>query len=247
MIEPFEDSKALREKVIATCFDMRDRLGYFVGTWGNISVRLGDGLLVTPSRMSYEQVTPDDLVVVSWAGKVLRGERVPTSETELHRQILLERPDLGALIHSHSPWASVCACAHRSIPVLSDDMAEVIGGEVRCSRYAPAGRHRELAGAVREAIGPDAGAVLIGNHGVVAGGRDLDEAVIACQFVEKAAMILVHAEALGGVKPIPETLWREERDRYLHKYGKAEDVAELFGHDTDGSRDAPVSGGDGIE
>ena len=228
-VTPFQDTTELRREVIAACFYMRDRLGYFVGTWGNISVRLAEGLLVTPSRIKYEDIQPDDLVVVGWKRGVLRGHRVPTSETELHRQLLLERPDLGAIIHSHSPWASVCACAHRPIPVLSDDMAEVLGGEVRCAHYAPAGRHRELAQAVRKAIGPDACAVLLGNHGVAAGGRDLAEAIVASQFVEKAAMILVQAQAIGGVVPIPEVLWREERHRYLYKYGKPEDVADILG------------------
>ena len=183
---------------------------------------------MTPSRMIYDEVTPDDLVVVGWEGGVLRGNRVPTSEMELHRQILRKRPDLGALVHSHSPWASVCACAHRSIPVLADDMAEVIGGEVHCAPHVAAGRHRELAQAAAESIGPDACAVLLGNHGVVAGGRDLAEAVVASQFVEKAAMILIHAQAIGGVRPIAEELWREERHRYLYKYGKPEDLAELL-------------------
>jgi L-fuculose-phosphate aldolase len=223
-----QDSIPLRQAVIETCLLMRDRLGYFIGTWGNISVHLEEGALVTPSRMIYEDVTPDDLVVVGWEGGVLRGNRLPTSEFELHRQILRKRPDLGALIHSHSPWASVCACAGRAIPVLADDMAEVIGGEVRCAPHVVAGRHRELAAAAADAIGPDACAVLLGNHGVVAGGRDLAEAVIASQFVEKAAMILIQAQALGGVRPIPEALWREERDRYLHKYGKPEDMAGLL-------------------
>ncbi len=222
------DTPDLRQAVLRTCLLMRDRLGYFVGTWGNISVRLEDGLLVTPSRMAYDDITADDLVVVGWEGGVLRGSRLPTSEFELHRQILRKRPDLGALIHSHSPWASVCACAGRAIPVLADDMAEVIGGEVRCAPHAPAGRHRELANAAAETIGPDAWAVLLGNHGVVAGGRDLAEAVVASQFVEKAALIFIHAQALGGVRPIAEELWREERHRYLYKYGKPEDMAELL-------------------
>jgi L-ribulose-5-phosphate 4-epimerase len=223
-----QDAMELRQAVIRTCRFMRDRLGYFVGTWGNISVRVGEGLLVTPSRMDYDAIAPEDLVVVGWEGGVVRGDRVPTSEVELHRRILRQRPDLGALVHSHSPWASVCACAHRSIPVLTDDMAEVIGGEVRCAPHVPAGRHRELAQAAAEHIGPDACAVLLGNHGVVAGGRDLAEAVIASQFVEKAAMILIQAEAIGGAKPIAEELWREERDRYLHKYGKPEDLAGVI-------------------
>ena len=225
---PLADTVALRQEVIAACFFMRDRLGYFIGTWGNISVRVQDGLLVTPSRMKYEEVQPDDLVVVGWQGGVVRGQRVPTSETELHRQIMLERPDLGAIVHSHSPWASVVACAHRTIPVLSDDMAEVIGGAVCCATYAPAGRHKELAQAARAAIGPDACAVLLANHGVVAGGRDLAEAIVACQFVEKAALTLIQAQALGGVQPIPEELWREERHRYLYRYGRPEDVAEIL-------------------
>jgi L-fuculose-phosphate aldolase len=222
------DTRELREAIIATCLLMRDRLGYFVGTWGNISVRVEDGLLVTPSRMNYDLLVADDLVVVGWQGGVVRGRRVPTSEVELHRQILRQRPDLGALVHSHSPWASVCACAGRTIPVLSDDMAEVIGGEVRCAAHVPAGRHRELAQAAADAIGPDACAVLLGNHGVVAGGRDLAEAVVASQFVEKAAMILVQAEAIGGVRPIAEHAWREERHRYLHKYGKPEDLEGII-------------------
>ena len=223
-----DDTIDLRQQVIDTCFTMRDRLGYFVGTWGNIGVRLTEGLLVTPSRMDYEQVKPDDLVVVAWEGGVVRGHRTPTSEMDLHRQVMLKRPDLGAIVHSHSPWASVCACAHRSIPVLVDDMAEVIGGQVQCAAYAPAGEHRQLARHASEAIGPDATCVLLGNHGVVAGGRDLDEAVIASQFVEKAAMILIHAEAIGGVKPIAEPLWRQERQRYLYKYGTAEDMEGLL-------------------
>jgi L-fuculose-phosphate aldolase len=222
-----EDVPELREAVIRTCLFMRDRLGYFVGTWGNISLRLEEGLLVTPSRMSYDEMTPDDLVVVGWESGVLRGSRVPTSESDLHRQILRKRPDLGAIVHSHSPWASVCACAHRSIPVLTDDMAEVIGGEVRCAPHVPAGRHRELARAAADSIGPDACAVLLGNHGVAAGGRDLAEAVVASQFVEKAAMILIHAQAIGGAQPIAEELWREERHRYLYKYGKPEDLAGI--------------------
>jgi L-fuculose-phosphate aldolase len=228
-VTPQKDASELRWEVIRACFTMRDKLGYFVGTWGNISVRIEDGLLVTPSRMKYEEMKPEDLVVVGWEGGVIRGERVPTSETELHRQILLARPDLGALIHSHSPWASVFACARRAIPVLTDDMAEVVGGEVRCSHYVPAGRHRELAKAARDAIGPDACVVLLANHGVVAGGRDLAEAIIASQFVEKAAMILIQAEALGGAVPISESLWREERNRYLYKYGKPEDLEEVIG------------------
>ena len=222
--EPYKDTLGVRERVIEACFQMRDQLGYFIGTWGNISVRVKEGILITPSRMQYEDIKPADLVVISYEGVQIKGTRVPTSESELHRQILLERPDIGVIIHSHSPWATACACAHRSIPVICDDMAEAIGGEVHCSEYQPAGRHRAMAEAARRAIGPDACAVLIGNHGVVVGGRDMNETIAACQILEKAAMALIQSEALGGARPIPEELWREERHRYLYKYGKREDL-----------------------
>jgi len=214
---PLADCLELRWEVIRTCFLLRDRMGYFIGTWGSVAVRVEDGVLTTPSRMKYEDVKPEDLVVVDWEGKTLRGHRPPNPDVELHRQALLQRSDLAALIHSHSPWASVCACSHRSIPVLTDDMAAVIGGEVHCARYVPAGRDRDLARAAREAIGPDACAVLLANHGVVAGGRDPAEAVVAAQIVERAAMILIQAEALGGATPISEQHWRAERIRYLEQ------------------------------
>ena len=224
---PFEDTTNLRGEVIETCLLLRDKLGYIIGTSGNVSVRVEDGVLVTPSRMKYDDVKPEDLVVVGWDGRIARGHRLPTSECEMHRRLMLDRPDFGALIHTHSPWASICACAGRSIPVLSDDMAEIIGGEIQCSRHVPSGKHREMTAAVREAIGPDACAVLLGNHGAMAGGRSLEEAVAACQVVEKSAMTLVLGQALGGVQTIPEEAWRWERDRYLNRYGKPEDLAEI--------------------
>jgi len=227
-ITPFQDTRELRQAVLDTCFLMRDTLGYFVGTWGNISARLKEGLLVTPTRANYEELKPEDLPVVSWEGVPLKGERLPTSETELHRQLYLERPDLAALIHHHAAWSSVFACAHRPIPVITDDMAMVVGGEVRCAPYMPAGRHHELAQAVRAAIGPDAQAVLMSNHGTICGGRTLEEAVLCCQFVEKAAMIFLLGQQLGGVQPLAEAQWREERDHYMLKYGKAADLAGVL-------------------
>jgi L-fuculose-phosphate aldolase len=220
---PLADCLELRWEVIRTCFLLRDRMGYFTGTWGSVAVRVDEGLLTTPLRMKYEDVKPEDLVVVDWEGKTLRGHRMPNPDVELHCQVMLHRPDLAALIHSHSPWASVCACSHRSIPVLTDDMAAVIGGEVRCARYVPVGRDRDLARAARDAIGPDACAVLLANHGVVAGGRDPAEAVVAAQIVERAAKILIQAEALGGATPISEQHWRAERIRYLEQPSKPEE------------------------
>jgi L-fuculose-phosphate aldolase len=240
-VTPPPDGIELRWEVIRTCSLLRDRLGYFIGTWGSVAVRIEAGLLVTPSRIKYEDVKPEDLVVVDWEGRPLRGHRVANPDVDLLRQVLLERTDLGALVHSHSPWASVCACSHRSIPVLTDDMAAVIGGEVRCARYIPAGREQDLARAARDAIGPDACAVLLANHGVVAGGRDLAEAVVAAQIVERGAMIFIQAEAIGGVTPIAEQHWRAERTRYLRQPSKPDEPAPALVRVPSASRQEVVS------
>ncbi len=218
MTEPLPDSPELRQSIIDACRRLRQG-GYIVGTWGNVSVRLADGLVITPSALDYDLLTPDDLVVVSWQGQALRGDRVPSSEVELHRQLLLARPDLGAVVHTHPPSASALACAHRDLPVMVEDMAQIIGADVRCTSYTPGGRHQALAAAAVAGMG-EGTAVLLANHGVVVAGRTLAEAVIATQVLEKAAFIYLSAVPVGGIVPIPAEMVAEERHRYLYKYGK---------------------------
>lgn len=225
---PFQDSTALRNEIIACGLRLRDQLGYFISSWGNISVRVEKGMLVTPSRVEYHLIVPEDMVLLSWEGKRLEGNRVPTSECEMHRQLMLERPDVGVWIHHHGQWSSVLAGAGKSLPVVADDMAELVGGEVRCAPHIVAGKHIELAHTARNTIGPDAWAVLLANHGAVCGGRTIDEAIACCQIVEKSAMMFLFGTLLGGVRPIEESLWREERERYLFRYGKPEDLKDVL-------------------
>jgi L-fuculose-phosphate aldolase len=221
---PFQDTLELRNEIIACGLHLRDKLGYFISSWGNISVRVEKGMLVTPSRVEYHMIVPEDLVLLSWEGKRLAGSRVPTSECEMHRRLMLERSDVGVWIHHHGPWSSVLAGAGKSLPVVADDMAELVGGEVHCAPHVIAGKHVELACAVQKAIGPDSWAVLLANHGVVCGGRTINEAVACCQVVEKSAMMFLLGTLFGGVQTIEESLWQEERERYLFRYGKPEDL-----------------------
>jgi L-fuculose-phosphate aldolase len=219
-----DDTIGLRQEIIAACLRLRD-LGYFIGTWGNIGVRVRQGLLVTPTRLDYAQMQADDLVLVDWEGRRIRGNRLPSSEMELHRQVLALRGDLAAIVHTHSPFATAVAAAGRCLPVFVEDLAQIIGGEVRCSHYVPGGRHRELAAAACAALGQQSSAALLANHGAVCGGRDLAEAVVAVEVLEKAAHTFILAQALGGVREIPKSLVAEERERFLHKYGTPADQA----------------------
>lgn len=221
-IAPLPDTLELREEIIGACIFLMD-IGFCIGTWGNIAVRVEDGLMVTPSRIDFRTMAPDDLVTISWEGKQIAGDRLPTSEAELHRMVLLHRPDLGASVHSHSPYASAVSAARKSIPVCLEDMSQIIGGEVMCAEYTPAGRHKSLAEAAVSVMGDHAAAVLLANHGPIVCGRTLAEALTAAQVLEKSAMAFLSAIPLGGCVPIPDELVREERYRFLYKYGGRDD------------------------
>ena len=220
--EPFEDAPELRQQVIGTCLQLK-KMGYIIGTWGNVGVRVQQGLLVTPTCLDYDEMKPEDLVVVSWEGTTLSGHRLPTSEVHLHRLLLSKRSDLGVLIHNHSPWASSVACAGKAIPPIAEDMAQIIGGEVQCSRYVVSSKHIAFGEAALEAMGTSVTAALLANHGVIVGGRSLQEAVATSAVLEKAAKMFVLGECLGGSKALPPEIVEEERHRYLYKYGTAED------------------------
>ncbi|MCE5323564.1 class II aldolase/adducin family protein [bacterium] len=220
-----KDSLQLRQEIIKACLHLSE-IGQFIGTWGNISVRVEEGFVITPSAVDYTTMTPEDFVVVSMDGQKVSGQAVPSSETELHRRLLAIRPDLGAFVHTHAPYATCLACAHKSLPVIVEDMAQIIGGEVRCTRYASGGRSKDLSEEACAVIGDDSSAVLLANHGAVIGGRTLGEAVTACRILEKAAFIYISAAAIGGAHPIPEECIIEERNRLLYRYG-IEDVTNL--------------------
>jgi len=219
---PIQDSTELRKQIIEACLFLT-RQGFCVGTWGNVSCRVEEGLLITPSRVNYDDLTPRDLIIVNLEGKKVSGTRLPSSEMHLHRMLMLRRPDFGAIVHTHSPYASIVAAAREAIPVLSDDTAQIIGDVVKCTTYIPGGRHKKLAEEACKTIGNRATAVLLANHGPVVGGRTLQEALVACQVLEKAAMMYVLGLNLK-CRPIPCEFVEEERHRYLYKYGKENDA-----------------------
>lgn len=217
------DHLALREEIIATCLRL-EQLGYVLGTYGNVSARIEDGLLITPSRLDYHLIQPEDIVPVSLTGKVLGGERLPSSELQVHLQIYLQRPDVGAVVHTHSLHATALSCCQISVPVLVEEQSQVIGDEIRCTRYVPAGQHRQLGEAVARTIG-DSMAVLVANHGVVCCGRNLAEAVFTNQIVERVAHMYLMTHAVWSPVPIPKPYVVSERERWLYNYGQPEDKA----------------------
>jgi L-ribulose-5-phosphate 4-epimerase len=217
------DYRDLKLAIIDACLRLQN-MGYLVGTYGNASARVPGGLIVTPSRVDYAAITPDDMVIVSDDGRILEGYRPPSSETSVHRLIMNARPDIGAIFHTHSLYASALSCLHETIPVIVEEQSQVIGAEIRCSQYVPAGQHHALGVESARALGASNG-VLLANHGVVACGRTIDEAVFTAQIVERIAQMYLLTRAVGAPVPIPQEYVDSERERWLYKYGTAADRA----------------------
>lgn len=208
-----------RREIIAVCLRLQ-QMGYFLGTWGNVSVRVGDHIILTPSKVEYQTMKPEDLVVIDKHGAIVEGNRPATSEKEVHRQVLLAVPDAGAVIHAHTPCAmAVAASQTEQVPCIVEEMSQLLGGPIAVTQpYVPAEQHAEL-GRTAAAFLRGTNAVILKKHGPVACGRTLEEALLAVQVVEKACGIFLSARILGDVCPIPEAQIRSEHERYFYRYG----------------------------
>ncbi len=211
---------ALRIEVIETCKWLKAQ-GLVFATWGNISVRTPEGnVLITPSKVDYDEMRPDDLPLLAPDGSVLSGRRLSTSEREIHLGIMRKRPDVGAIIHTHSPYAMAACAREGGIPPFSEEICQLIGGAIPLSsRFVPSSRHEELGKVVTDSV-TDANAVLIRNHGPVCFGRDLREARVCCQVVEKSARIYLHLLSSGGCTVVPDEFVRDGHDYFMNAYGK---------------------------
>jgi L-fuculose-phosphate aldolase len=208
-----------RNRIIETC-QMMERIGYFLGTWGNVSMRVGNHIILTPSKVKYETMLSDDMVVIDMEGNRVDGERTPTSEKEVHRQIYRANPEVRAIIHAHTKYAmAMSVLDHAEVPCLVEEMSQLLGGGIPITpQYIPAEQHFELGRAAGTYIG-DRNALILRNHGPVACGRNMDEAVLAVHVVEKACELYAAVLPASRVMAIPQNAVESERYRYLYKYG----------------------------
>ena len=193
-----------------------------VETWGNISIYDAESGLVymTPSAMAYHTIGEDDVVVVRLSdGEVVEGHRKPTVEKELHLGVYRKRPEIRAVIHTHPIYSQVFAVLHQSIPVVIDEAAQALGGEVVTAEYALPGTP-ELAENTLKALGDDKMACLLANHGAVCLGEDLGKAFKTCAVLEMTAQIYQMALQIGTPHVIPEDLAAFMRDFAKNHYGQ---------------------------
>ncbi len=156
-------------------------LGLNRGTAGNASIRYGDGLLITPSALPVTEMGPESMVHMDLDGNVLQGGK-PSSEWRFHRDILAARPEIGAVIHTHSINATTIACLRKDVPPVHYMIAMAGGDNIRCTPYTVFGE-QELSDYALEAL-RDRKACLLGNHGMIALGTDLADALAVTVEVE---------------------------------------------------------------
>ena len=193
------DIRAVREEVVRVARQLRAR-GLAIGTSGNIGARLADGrIAITPSTMDYDDMTADDIVIVEPDGSPSEGHRRPSSEVRIHLEVFAARPDVRAIVHSHSPFATTWAAARREIPAVHYVLALLVGpgrDTLRVAPYATFGTE-ELARNAVTTLGGDQ-AVLLANHGAVAVAGSLASALGRAERVEELAMLAWRAEQIGG-------------------------------------------------
>ncbi len=143
------------------------------GTAGNVSVRDGDGFLITPTGLPYDTLVPDDIPRMALDG-TYAGRRQPSSEWRFHRDLYASRPKVGAVLHAHSPFAVSIACLRLEIPPFHYMIARFGGDTIRCAEYAIFGS-QELSTAAMRAM-QDRQGCLLANHGLLVAGHDLAEA-----------------------------------------------------------------------
>lgn len=170
---------------------------YVVGSSGNLSVREGDLVAVTPTGVPLDRMEPRDCPVVDLAGRVLEGEQAPSSETPMHLALYDAAPDARAIVHTHSVFGAVVSTTRTVLPAIHYNVLLFGGHDVRVAEYATYGTP-ELARNVRTALRGGRQAALLANHGGVTLGRDLDEAFERTRILEWLCEVYVRACALGG-------------------------------------------------
>lgn len=210
-----DPSVGLREALIAALARL-DALGLNRGSTGNLSVRDGEGMWITPTGMGAGETGADDLVWLGWEG-TLRGRWKPSSEWHFHRAIYRARPELGAVVHAHAVNATALACLERGLPPFHYMVALAGGDSVPCVRYRRFGTEalsREVAAAMRTRD-----ACLLAHHGLVAAGATLARAMKLALEVESLCEVYLKALAVAEPPRLSARRMAEVIESFRH-YGQ---------------------------
>ncbi len=209
-----DDVLAVRTDVVRIARLLRIR-GLAIGTSGNVAARLADGrIAITPSTMDYDEMTPDDIAIVGPDGTPSDARRMPSSEIRIHLEVFASRPDVRAIVHTHSPFATAWATTRRDLGAVHYVMALLVApgrATIQVAPYATFGTV-ELARNAVTTLGPD-NAVLLANHGAIAVAGSLASALGRAERIEELAMLAWRAEQIGGATVLTAVELDDARDQ----------------------------------
>ena len=193
--------------------------GLVTRSWGNVSLRLDNRwMVVTPSGKKYEELLPEQMVLVDYFTMEYEGVYKPTSEAGMHAAIFRSRADVNAVIHTHQVYATTVAVAGKEISAIVDDQAQILGPSIKVTSYQRSNSDELAKEVVTNLEGRNA--VLIANHGAVCVGRNMDEAFVAAQILEKTCQVFIGAAVLGGAQPISPKEASRLYQEYLTDYSR---------------------------
>ena len=210
------NKQKIRQEIIATARKFSSYQLSF-GCSGNVSARSSTGFLITPSGIGYDDLVPGDINEIDWQGKLTGGRMRPSTEWQLHHTLYLKRPDINAVVHVHSTYATAVACTRKAIPAFHYMVTKLGGNSIPCAEYATFGSVA-LAENVAEALGNHM-ACLLANHGQVCVGTDLATALHYAGEVENLAKQYCISMALGDVVLLDEKEMQINREKFK-TYGK---------------------------
>ena len=178
------------------------RAGLFSGTSGNMSCYLREEgkMLITPTSVRYEELRPEQVVLMGLDGSVLSGDIPPSSEWRMHAAVYEAMPEVNAVFHTHSPHATAFAVNRQSIPAVLIEAHIFLGGDIRCAAYATPGTKEVGLNAIPALVGR--GGCTLANHGVLAVGGDLAQACLRAEYIEDLAKIYTLAHQIGTPVPL---------------------------------------------
>lgn len=230
---PFAERVAATREVVSALHAELPRWGLVVWTAGNVSQRVRgeapdgseDLLVIKPSGVSYDELSPEAMVVCDLDGSLVQGEGSPSSDTAAHAYVYRHMPDVGGVVHTHSTYATAWAARAEPIPCVLTMMGDEFGGDVPVGPFALIGDDSIGRGIVETLRGSRSPAVLMQNHGPFTIGRDARAAVKAAAMVEEVARTVHVARQLGTPVPIPQDKIDHLYNRYQFVYGQHGDDA----------------------
>ncbi|MFC5286381.1 L-ribulose-5-phosphate 4-epimerase [Actinokineospora guangxiensis] len=222
MADPTLPVSAELRRTVADLHRELTRYGLVIWTAGNISARVpgADLMVIKPSGVSYDELGPEAMVVTDLHGELVEGELAPSSDTAAHAYVYRHMPEVGGVVHTHSPYATAWSARREPIPCVLTMIADEFGGDIPVGPFALIGDDSIGRGIVETLRGSRSPAVLMANHGPFTVGTDARAAVKAAVMLEDVARTVHFAHQLGRPEAIdPESVDRLHA-RYQNVYGQ---------------------------